>query len=414
MAASPEWIDLLNKRGVHPDIVGFLERNKVHCLSDYANYILSRDEIQSGILDAVPAHKDDRTQRMVLHKIWREAEEVERLRVARTAKGVQEDDLEDPVPTGKIDEDIATFASAHRWTPRLSEMLCEPLFARITREIQRRTHTVIPLDRVRAGDETSRRAVGEQIAVSTHLSMRLGAAGVTLGTRDITDNFVALHLVRLLFEGGYAVIGHAIRIDGKPFCTYQECHDYVLDFAQWATPFNAEHPPLHRVLKAHSETHALWAKSMRLGRTLSEAMKDNESKVAALWLFACEGEAQKAARADQTTADMEAAQHRERLRSRSPYRRHSPSPRGRRADDRRRESPRLRSNSRDRRQKHDKGAGKGKSKGNGKGKASSNPQPPLHSQDARGQEYLPRLQCSPVQAEPQPVPSGAAHLQQEA
>ena len=95
-------------------------------------------------------------------------------------------------------------------------MLCEPLFARITREIQRRTHTVIPLDRVRAGTETSRHAVGKQINVSNHLSMRLGAAGVPMGSRDIPDNFVALHLVRLLFEGGYAVIGHTFKVNGAP------------------------------------------------------------------------------------------------------------------------------------------------------------------------------------------------------
>ena len=81
---------------------------------------------------------------------------------------------------------------------------------------------------------------------------------------------------------------------------------------------------------------------------------------------------------------MEAARHRERLRSRSPYRRRSPSQRGRWADDRRRESPRLRSNSRDRRQKHDKGAGKGKSKGKGKGKASSNPNHPCMNKTPEG------------------------------
>jgi hypothetical protein len=206
------------------------------------------------------------------------------------ARGVQEDDLEDPLPTGSIDETVLGFAQLHQWTPRLGEMLCEPLFARITREIQRRNHSVVPLERVRSANETSRHAVGKQTNVSVNLSMRLGAAGVPIGSRDIEDNYIAVHLVRLLFEGGYAVAGHNVKIEGKPFCTFQECHDYVLDFAERATPFGVPHPPLHRVLKAHCETHALWAKSMRLGKTLSDAMKINESKVSALWLFTCENE----------------------------------------------------------------------------------------------------------------------------
>jgi hypothetical protein len=79
------------------------------------------------------------------------------------------------------------------------------------------------------------------------------------------------------------------KIEGKPFCTFQD-HDYVLDFAERAAPFGVPHPPLDRVLKAHCETHALWSKSMRPAKTLSDAMKINESKVSALWLFTCENE----------------------------------------------------------------------------------------------------------------------------
>eukprot|EP00972_Heterocapsa_arctica_P016102 2373452-Heterocapsa_arctica.AAC.1 len=88
MAGSPEWLELLSKRGADPRISDFLIANKVLTICNFANYVLSRDEIQTGILDVVKGGLEtDKTQRMLLHEMWREAEEVERLRVARNARG---------------------------------------------------------------------------------------------------------------------------------------------------------------------------------------------------------------------------------------------------------------------------------------------------------------------------------------
>ena len=99
---------------------------------------------------------------MLRHEIWREAEELERLRVGRSARGEPNDDLEDPLPDGSLDHRIADFGGVHNWTPRLSDISCEPLLARITREIQRNTHAVIPLDSVMGASETARGAEGKK------------------------------------------------------------------------------------------------------------------------------------------------------------------------------------------------------------------------------------------------------------
>eukprot|EP00972_Heterocapsa_arctica_P086244 12713652-Heterocapsa_arctica.AAC.1 len=45
---------------------------------------------------------------------------------------------------------------------------------------------------------------------------------------------------------------------------FQECHEYVIDFVDRTAPSDAPLPSLDKVLKAHCETHALWAESMRL------------------------------------------------------------------------------------------------------------------------------------------------------
>ena len=110
-----------------------------------------------------------------------------------------------------------TLEGVHNWKPRLSDILCEPLFTRITREIQRTIRTVIPLDRVRAAPETARGEVRKSITVSANVSMRVGAGGVPLVPRNIEDNFVAVYLVKLLFEGGCAVASYAVKVEGRLF-----------------------------------------------------------------------------------------------------------------------------------------------------------------------------------------------------
>ena len=120
-AATADWPALLEKRNVDRKIIKFLLDNGVMSIYNFANYILDRSEIQTGILDKVKEGLEtDRTQRMILHELWREAEELERMRISRVARGVQEDDLEDPLPDGTIDGKIDDFNSHHHWKPRLS------------------------------------------------------------------------------------------------------------------------------------------------------------------------------------------------------------------------------------------------------------------------------------------------------
>eukprot|EP00972_Heterocapsa_arctica_P048795 7188829-Heterocapsa_arctica.AAC.1 len=51
--------------------------------------------------------------------------------------------------------------------------------------------------------------------------------------------------------------------------TLQEYHDFVLNFVEQHC--DAPHRSLNRILKAQSETHSLWAESMRTGQTDDEA-----------------------------------------------------------------------------------------------------------------------------------------------
>lgn len=284
--------------GVHDKIVTFLEQPN-HMLTDhasFANFLVNRAEVQTNILDQVgdEALKSDAGQRGLLIRIWREAESFETLRLERKAKGVGPDDLEDPLPDGNHRLDIEKFKSAGvQWAPALSELLCEPLYGRIRREVQRaKAHTVIPLERVRSAAEVPRTAVGKTLGMAPGIDLKVHASSLPPGPRPggIRDHYLLVWLVQLLFLGGWAVLGRALEKDGTPFISFATCMEYVRFIREKVTPLQGPFPPLPRCIRCEFETRSLWAASMSKGKTLEEAVVECAAQQSAIWLWTTESD----------------------------------------------------------------------------------------------------------------------------
>ena len=115
--------------GVHADVIPYLDVPERHITDDnsFANFLVRREEVQTLILDQITANaelKDDRGQRGLLIKLWREAAASASIRLERKAKGVGPDDLEDPLPEGDFAPDVTAFDRVVHWEPALSELLC--------------------------------------------------------------------------------------------------------------------------------------------------------------------------------------------------------------------------------------------------------------------------------------------------
>ena len=97
------------------------------------------------------------------------------------------------------------------------------------------------------------------------MALFLGADQVPTSDRPVVDIHLAVYLCKVLRE-----------------------------FAKAATPLGRPHPPLEKVLAADEDTRALYAASLQKGLSLDLAIKTDEGKKPALWLWACGDEAAKA------------------------------------------------------------------------------------------------------------------------
>ena len=277
----PSFCAQLQTAGIHADIIAFLgnDKNRVYSITRFANFIDQRSEIQSHILNHVAACKDDRGQRATL------CEDIaEQHRLENKAKGLSQNDFEEPLSIGALDGYLDKFEAFYHYRHFLTEILAEPLVGRLKREIDRKTFTVLP-----AVSATTRRVQSRRWG-STSSSPR---TWLSSSVRPVVDHHLAVYLCKVLWEGGWAVVGNFEHTDGSQFASLQACKTYVREFAEAATPLGRPHPPLVEVLAADEDTRALHAASLQKGLSLDLAIKTNEGKKAALWLWACGDEAAK-------------------------------------------------------------------------------------------------------------------------
>ena len=168
------WCHELQDKGMMQEIIDFMETERIVSASAFANYIDAKNEIMPLIIDKVPAAKGRRDQKTVLSELWRQAEADEALRVQRKAGGVKADDMEDPLPDGAIDQFRSKCKAFYNFELNLKEVLCEPLMARMKREIDRKIHTMIPIERVRTARETARTSAGKKLQFADDITVSFG------------------------------------------------------------------------------------------------------------------------------------------------------------------------------------------------------------------------------------------------
>ena len=284
-----EFRDLLIRSGVHLDLIDYLEDEAILSESRLEAYISRRDEVQDLLVDKVPATAGSRKQATLLIEIWRDAQVLCVERVKRKAIGETSEDLEVPLPEDVAARLQANFERAYDFSLNEHEVLWSHMLGRIRREIEKKTHSLIKVERCGCEREGGRNSAAKRL--------RWGSSDVTLSfsaeqpckERDVESNFVYVSLLRILLEGGYAVAGCTFAPGSqKRFAHLQGCRDYVSYVAIRATPISGKWPPIERVRRADEDTRALWASHMRKGATLTEAMDLSKQNMEAFWLWAAQ------------------------------------------------------------------------------------------------------------------------------
>ena len=227
-----------------------------------------------------------RSVKGILTALWREVDHAESLRLRRASNRMIWN-LEDPLPEHVGEGLRQRFLERCRFSLPLQESLCEPLVGRIKREIDRKCHTLIPVDRCRSAKESSRDSAGKRLKVGASVSLHFDTAGSSKGPRPVPTVLVYLHLLELLLVGGYAFVGNFLdATTNHIFCSMQVVRDYLSFVRAKVAPLNGQLQSLSSLRRADEDTRTLWAEAMREGKTFDDAVKACEGKVAALWLFA--------------------------------------------------------------------------------------------------------------------------------
>ena len=150
------WKQELQARGLHADVIVFMEKEQIICATRLANYIDARDEVQKLILAMVPTCAADRSQKALLTELWREADHNESLRLTRKASGGADEALEDPIDAIVLQGLQDRFEKYYHFKLGMREMLCDSLMGRLRRELDKRTFSLISVDRVKTAREASK------------------------------------------------------------------------------------------------------------------------------------------------------------------------------------------------------------------------------------------------------------------
>ncbi|CAE7913330.1 unnamed protein product [Symbiodinium necroappetens] len=285
-ALDAAWRSELIDRQVPQQVLAFFENEGIVSASRLANYVDTRDEIMTLIVDKIPELNGSRSVKALLTEIWREADHSESLRLQRKAAGCRDDDMEDALPEHVTESLRQRWKQRYNFSLPLSETLCEPLVGRIKREIERKTHTLISVERVRSAKETARSGVGKKLKMSEDVTVSIASVGVVKGPRSVPSVMVYLSLLEILLHG-YAYVGNFVdHTSNSLYCSLDCIREYLAFVKSKVAPLTGGMHSLSDLRRADEDSRTLWAEQMRSGKTFDEAVQASEAKVAALWLFA--------------------------------------------------------------------------------------------------------------------------------
>ena len=201
------------------------------------------------------------------------------------ASGAAPEDLESPLGEGVAEGLLAKFAKAYGYTLAFEDQLAEPILGRIKREIDRKTNTLLTVDKVRSAREASRPTRPKHVQLGGNID--LVVQGPRVARRDIKDIHEYQRALEMLLVSGYVVVGNFVPV-GKSvlFSSLSAVKSYLSFVRQKCQGHFSANDLLSLVRASDEDTRCLWAESMRCGATLSEAMASCASKQEALWLWA--------------------------------------------------------------------------------------------------------------------------------
>jgi hypothetical protein len=192
--------------------------------------------------------------------------------------------VESPLDVHIIEGLQARFLAKYCFNLSMESSLCDPLVARLKRECDRRSHTLITIDKVRTAKETSRSTTGKSFVVGEEISIKI-PGGNTRGPRQIHNSYQYCQLLEIMLNG-YVFVGNFVHVgSGKLFASMQSAREYLEYVRRKACPLHGQPRLLNMVRSSDEDVRILWAEHMRAGKSFDEALELTTAVRAAHWLW---------------------------------------------------------------------------------------------------------------------------------
>lgn len=275
----------LRREGV-PDALITWMSTRCPTASRFAFFVDDQPEIGPEIVDQVPETRGNRTVRAALAELWLKYRLQAKHRLTREAAGIRDADIEEPLDDTAQKRLMDTFSGYYHFRLRSHSILCDPLLARLKRETDKNTHTVLPVTRIKSQAVHGRTSSAKKVKISEYISMDV-AHHVEV-YQKVPDTQTYIQALQLLMNG-YAVVGcfEVRHADGTMraarWAPWDVCCEYVTRAQGKAARKAASVDVLRR---ADESTREQWCDWMRLdGLTLGEAIERSFVECSPYWLF---------------------------------------------------------------------------------------------------------------------------------
>ena len=163
---------LLKGNGVPADVIDFIVTKGCKHQKAFANWVDKKEDVKSAFFDECP----QKTVTEVLAAIkqsWREAEAMVARGVKRTADGISEEHIDDPLPEHVQTSCIKCFGDFYKWNLTSKLMGSDSLLGRCKRESDRWAPSNYPLERVRNLAQQSRHSEKRKHKASERMTVEI-------------------------------------------------------------------------------------------------------------------------------------------------------------------------------------------------------------------------------------------------
>ena len=140
---STELSALLKTNGVDERVISWLGEpaQSIRTLKNFANCVDSRSEVKATLLDKTPL-KDSVGQLAALKQAWREADGIASIQLKRSAEGLSEETIDEPLPHELHKSVMSVFRLYYRFDLKVEKIGTDSLIGRFKREFDKRQPTM--------------------------------------------------------------------------------------------------------------------------------------------------------------------------------------------------------------------------------------------------------------------------------